>query len=196
MVSADSPIKTAHDLVKASRAKPGVYNYGSAGLGSPAHLMHELLKNRTGIYAVHIPYRGTAEAVQGLLTNDIQSTFDTLPLLLPHIRGGKLRALAVSTPARVSHLPDVPTLKELGLSDTDVLTWYALIVPAGTPKPIVDRLHKEYTAVANLPEVQKFLADQGLVYVPNTQSQFVARIEEETRRWATVIREKKIEVEQ
>jgi tripartite-type tricarboxylate transporter receptor subunit TctC len=155
-----------------------------------------MLKTRTGIFVVHVPYRGTAEVLQGMMTNDIQSAFDTLPLLLPHIRAGKLRALAVSTPERVAHLPDVPTLKELSLSDTDVLTWYALIVPAGTPKPIVDRLHKEYTAVANMPEVQKFLADQGLVYVPNTQAQFANRIEEETKRWARLIVEKKIEVEQ
>jgi tripartite-type tricarboxylate transporter receptor subunit TctC len=196
VVPADSPIKTAAELVKASRAKPGIYNFGSVGLGSPAHLTYEMLKSRTGMYVVHIPYRGTAEIVQALMTNDIQSTFDTLPLLLPHIRGGKLRALAVSTPQRVGHLPDVPTLKELGLSDVDVLTWYALIAPAGTPKPIIDRLQKEYTLVSNQPEVQKFLADQGLVYVPNTQAQFAARIEEETRRWAKVIQEKKIEVEQ
>jgi tripartite-type tricarboxylate transporter receptor subunit TctC len=196
VVPMDSPIKSAADLVKASRAKPGAYNFGSVGLGSPAHLTYEMLKGRTGIFVVHVPYRGTAEVLQGMMTNDIQSAFDTLPLLLPHIRGGKLRALAVSTPERVSHLPDVPTLKELGLSDTDVLTWYALIVPAGTPKPIVDRLHKEYTAVANMPEVQKFLADQGLVYIPNTQAQFVTRIDDETKRWAKIIQEKKIEVEQ
>lgn len=196
VVPADSPFKTVADLVNASRAKPGTYNFGSVGLGSPAHLTYEMLKNRTSIFVVHVPYKGTSEVLLGLFSSDIHSAFDTLPSLLPHIRAGKLRALAVSTRERVSHLPDIPTLRELALSDAEVLGWYALIVPAGTPKPIIDRLQKEYTAVSNMPEIQKFLADQGLVYIPNTQSQFADRIDEETRRWAKLIQEKKIVVEQ
>lgn len=196
VVSADSPIKTAQDLVAAARAKPGVHNFASVGLGSPAHLTYEMLKSRTGIDVVHVPYKGTNESLPAIFAGDIQSTFDTLPSLLPHIRAGKLRALAVTTPGRVPQLPEVPTLKELSLSDTDVVTWYALIVPAGTPQPVVDRLYKEYTAVAQLPEMQKLLADQGLIYLPNTTAQFQARIAEETGRWAKLIKDNKIEVEQ
>ena len=192
----DSPIKTARELVEAARAKPGVYNFGSHGLGSPAHLTYEMMVSRTGISVVHVPYKGAGDLLLGLMTNDVQSTFETLPSVMPQIRAGKLRALAVSTPERVGQLPDVPTLKELDLIDVDVLTWYALIVPTGTPKAIVDRLYDEYTAAANTPEIQKFLADQGLVYVPNTQAQFERRIEDETRRWENLIRDKNIVVPQ
>lgn len=194
VVSADSPIKTAQDLIASVRAKPGSHNFASVGLGSPAHLTYEMLKARTGIDVVHVPYKGTNESIPALLAGDIQSTFDTLPSLLPFIRSAKMRPLAVTTSARVPQLPDVPTLKELNLSDTDVVTWYALIAPANTPKPVVDRLYKEYTAVATSPEVQKFLNDQGLIYLPNTMAQFQARIEEETQRWAKLIRDNKIEV--
>jgi len=195
VVSADTPTNTAADLVTAYRARPDVYNFGSVGLGSPAHLMYEIVMGRVGVSAVHVPYKSTAEVLQGLLSGDIHSAFDTLPLLLPQIRAGKVRALAVSTLERAPQLPGVPTLGELGLSDVDVLTWYALIAPAGTPQAIVDRLYQTYTEVANLPEVQQFLAGQGLVYVANTQAQFAARIAAETRRWAHLIEEKQIRVE-
>ncbi len=196
VVAADSPIKNMQDFIAAAKAKPGVYNFASVGIGGPQHLIFELLKKRAGINVVHVPYKGTTESLPAILSGDVQSTFDTLPFLLPHIRAGKVRALAVSTPARVPQLPDVPSLKELGLSDTDIVTWYALIVPAKTPKPIVDRLYKEYTAVALSPDVQKLLAEQGLVYLPNTSAEFQARIDDETARWANVIRDNKIEVAQ
>jgi len=193
--SIDSRIETAGELMAAYRAQPDAYNFGSVGLGSPAHLMFEIVLGRAAASAVHVPYKSTAEVLQALLSRDIHSAFDTLPLLLPQIRAGRVRALAVSTVARVPQLPDVPTLGELGLSDVDVLTWYALIAPTGTPQPIVDRLYQAYTEVAQLPEVQRFLAEQGLVYVANTQAQFAARIAAETRRWARVIAEKQIQVE-
>ncbi|TWS96160.1 tripartite tricarboxylate transporter substrate binding protein [Reyranella sp. CPCC 100927] len=196
VVTGDSPIKSAHELVAAAQAKPGVLNFASVGLGSPAHLTFELLKKRTGINVVHVPYKGTNESLPAMFAGDIQTTFDTLPSLLPHINGGRLRALAVTTPQRVPQLPDVPTLKELSLADTEVASWYALIAPAGTPQPIVERLYKEYTAAAQLPEIQKLLADQGLIYLPNTMAQFQARIADETARWAQVIKDNKLEVEQ
>ena len=196
VVANDSPIKSMQDLIAAAKAKPGYYNYASVGIGGPQHLIMEILKARTGVFMVHVPYKGTTESLPAILAGDVHATFDTLPFLLPHIRAGKIRALAVSTPNRVPQLPDVPTLKELKLSDTDVVTWYALIVPAKTPKPIVDRLYKEYTAVAQQPEVQKLLAEQGLIYIPNSTPEFQTRIEDETKRWATVIRNNKIEVAQ
>ena len=196
VVSGDSPIKTVQDLVTAAKQKPGAYNFASVGIGGPQHLIFELLKSRAGFDMVHVPYKGTTESLPAILAGDVHTTFDTLPFLLPHIRSGKVRALAVSTPGRVPQLPDVPTLKELRLGDTDVVTWYALIVPARTPRAIVDRLYREYTAVAQLPEIQKLLAEQGLVYIPNSTAEFQARIEEETKRWATVIRDNRIEVSQ
>jgi tripartite-type tricarboxylate transporter receptor subunit TctC len=194
VVAADSPLKTAKDLVDAARAKPGAYNFASVGLGSPQHLTFEMLKTRNKVDLVHIPYKGTNESYPAIIAGDVHATIDTLPFLLPHIRAGKLRALAVTTAGRVSQLPDVPTLQELSLSDTEVASWYALIVPAGTPQPIVERLYAEYTRVAQQPEVQKLLADQGLIYLPNTTQQFQSRIDDETRRWAKLIRDNKIEV--
>ena len=196
VVSGESPIKSALELIDAAKAKPGSYNFASVGLGSPAHLTFELLKKRTAIDVVHVPYKGTNESLPALFAGDIQMTFDTLPSLLPHIKAGKLRALAVTTLQRVPQLPDVPSLKELSLADSEVVSWYALIAPAGTPQPIVDRLYKEYTAAANLPDVQKLLADQGLIYLPNTTAQFQTRIADETARWAQLIKDNRLEIDQ
>ena len=196
VVSGDSPIKTVKDLIDAAKAKPGVLNYASVGPGSPAHLTFELLKKRTGVDLLHVPFKGTNESLPALFAGDIQATFDTLPSLLPHIQAGRLRALAVTTLQRVPQLPDVPSLKELSLGDAEVVTWYAVIAPAGTPQPIVDRLYKEYTAAALQPAVQKLLADQGLIYLPNTTAEFQARIAAETARWAQLIKDNKLEVDQ
>lgn len=196
VVSGNSPIKSAQELIDAAKAKPGSYNFASVGLGSPAHLTFELLKKRTGIDVVHVPYKGTNESLPALFAGDIQTTFDTLPSLLPHIRAGKLRALAVTTLQRVPQLPDIPSLKELSLADSEIVSWYALIAPSGTPQPIVDRLYKEYTAAANLADVQKLLADQGLIYLPNTTAQFQARIADETARWAQLIKDNRLEIDQ
>lgn len=193
VVAADSPFQSAKGLLDAARAKPGAYNFASVGLGSPQHLTFEMLKTRNGVNLVHVPYKGTTESYPALLAGDVHATIDTLPFLLPHIRAGKLRALAVTTAVRVSQLPEVPTLQELALSDTEVASWYALIAPAGTPKAVVERLYTEYTRVAQQPEVQKLLADQGLIYLPNTTEQFQQRLEEETRRWAKLIRDNRFE---
>jgi len=196
VVSGDSPIKTVKDLIDAAKAKPGVLNYASVGPGSPAHLTFEILKKRTAIDLLHVPFKGTNESLPAMFAGDIHAMFDTLPLALPHIQAGKLRALAVTTSERVPQLPDVPTLKELGLVDDEVVTWYAVIAPAGTPTPIVDRLYREYTAAAGTPEVKKMLTDNGLIYLPNTMAQFQARIADETRRWAQIIKENNLQLDQ
>jgi len=196
VVAGNSPIRTAQELIDAAKAKPGVMNFASVGPGSPAHLTFELLKKRTGIDVVHVPFKGTNESLPALFAGDIQTTFDTLPSLLPHIQAGRLRALAVTTLQRVPQLPEVPTLKELPLSDDEVVTWYAVIAPAGTPQPVIDRLYREYTAAAGAPEVKKMLTDNGLIYLPNTMAQFQARIADETLRWARLIKENKLELDQ
>lgn len=196
VVSGDSAIKTAKDLIDAAKAKPGVLNYASVGPGSPAHLTFELLKKRAAIDLLHVPFKGTNESLPAMFAGDIHAMFDTLPLALPHLQAGKLRALAVTTLQRVPQLPDVPTLKELSLGDDEVVTWYAVIAPAGTPQPIVDRLYREYTAAAGTPEVKKMLTDNGLIYIPNTMAQFQERIARETARWAQIIRENKLQLDQ
>ncbi len=196
VVAGNSPIRTAQELIDAAKGRPGVLNSASVGPGSPAHLTFELLKKRTGIDVVHVPFKGTNESLPALFAGDIQTTFDTLPSLLPHIQAGRLRALAVTTLQRVPQLPDVPSLKELALADSEIVSWYALIAPAGTPQPIVERLYKDYTAAAQAPDVQKLLSDQGLIYLPNTTAQFQARVAEETARWAQLIKENKLEIDQ
>lgn len=189
------PAKTVAELIAAAKAQPGKLNYASVGIGTAQHLIFEMFKKKQGTDMVHVPYKGTNESLPALIDGQVQAMFDTLPLMLPQIRAGKIRAIAVTTPRRVEQLPEVPTLAEAGYPEVDVVTWYAVIAPAGTPKAIVDRLYKEYTAVALLPEVQKFLAEQGLVYLPNTQGQFASRIEAESARWEQLVREQNIKVE-
>jgi len=189
------PVKTVQDLIGYAKFHPGKLNYASVGIGTAQHLIFEMFKTRDGADMVHIAYKGTNASLPDLIDNRVQAMFDTLPLMLPQIKGGKIRALAVTTPQRVPQLPEVPTLAEAGYPDINVVTWYAVIAPAGTPPAIVDRLYREYTAVAQLPEVQKFLADQGLVYLPNTQGQFASRIDAERARWGQIIAKQGIKVE-
>jgi tripartite-type tricarboxylate transporter receptor subunit TctC len=196
VVPANSPAKSVRDLISMAKAQPGKLNYASVGVGAAQHLIFEMFKKKDGTNMVHVPYKGTNESLPALLDNQVQAMFDTLPSMLPQIRGGKIRALAVTTPQRVPQLPDVPTLIESGYPEVDVVTWYALIAPAGTPRAITDRLYKEYTTVSQMPEVQKFLAEQGLVYIPNTQAQFISRIDAERGRWGQIIAEQGIKVEQ
>lgn len=194
VVPASSSFKTAKEFFDAARAKPNGYNFASVGVGGPQHLSFELINGRLGITMVHVPFKGTTEYLPSITSGEVQSAIDTLPLLMPFIKQGRLRALAVTTPNRVPQLPDVPTLKEVGLLEEPVLSWYALIAPAATPKPVVDRLYAEYTAVAKTPEIKKLLDDQGLVYLPNTTAEFQANIERETKRWAKIIADNKIQV--
>ena len=196
VVSANAPFKTLAEFVNAARAQPGKYNYASVGLGSPQHLTFELVQGSAGVQLEHIPSKGTTEFLPSLIAGEVHASIDTLPLLLPHIQSGKLRALAVTAGARVPQLPDVPTLQELSLLDEPVLSWYALIVPARTPKPIIDKLYREYSAAAQTPEIKRLLNEQGLVYVPTTPEAFKASVERETQRWAKIIRDNRIEVAQ
>ncbi|QRF61886.1 tripartite tricarboxylate transporter substrate binding protein [Variovorax paradoxus] len=194
VVPVTSQFKSARELVEAARAKPGAYNFASVGLGSPAHLTFELVNAKAGIQIVHVPYKGTNEALPAVIAGDVHATFDTLSSLQPFIKAGKLRPLAVTTAERVAQLPEVPTLKELGLLDDPVLSWYALIAPARTPAAIVAKLYKAYGDAAQTPEIQKLLAAQGLIYLPMSSAEFQAGIDKETARWARIIQDHRIEV--
>jgi len=194
VVPVTSQFKSARDLVEAARAKPGAYNFASVGLGSPAHLTFELVNAKAGIQIVHVPYKGTNEALPAVIAGDVHATFDTLSSLQPFIKAGKLRPLAVTTAERVAQFPEVPTLKELGLLDDAVLSWYALIAPARTPAAIVAKLYKAYGDAAQTPEIQKLLAAQGLIYLPMSSAEFQAGIDKETARWGRIIQDHRIEV--
>lgn len=189
------PANNVRELIALARAQPGKLNYASVGIGTLQQLAFQLILNKTPADIVHVPYKGTSESLPNLMGGQVQAMIDTLPVLMTQIKAGKIRALAVTTPQRVPQLPDVPTLAEAGYPEIDAMSWYAVIVPTGTPKSIIDRLHREYTAAAQTPEVQKFLSEQGLVYLPNTQGQFAARIEAESARWGQIIRDNNIKVE-
>lgn len=194
VVPANSPIRDVAGLIAAARAAPGRMNYASVGVGTAQHLIFEMFRRRDGIAMEHVPYRGTNESLPAMMQGSIQAMFDTLPLMLPQIRDGAVRAIAVTTPSRLAQLPDVPTLAEAGY-DIDVVTWYAVIAPAGTPAPVQERLWREYTRVAETAEAQRFLAEQGLIHLPMSQSAFAARVATESARWASIIREQNIRID-
>ncbi len=194
VVGASSPIRDVAGLIAAARAEPGKLNYGSVGVGTAQHLIFEMFRARDGIDMVHVPYRGTNDSLPALLTGDVHAMFDTLPSMLPQIRAERVRALAVTTPARVPHLPDVPTLGEVGYPEVDIVTWYAVIVPTGTPEPIQARLAREYGAVSATDETRAFLETHGLIYLPNTPAEFAARVAAERAHWGKLITERNIRV--
>ncbi|NMJ43643.1 tripartite tricarboxylate transporter substrate binding protein [Roseomonas sp. JC162] len=194
VVNKDLPAQSVADLIALAKARPGRLNYGSVGIGTAQHLIFEMFRQRDGIAMEHVPYRGNTDSLIALLANDIQAMFETLPTILPAIRDGRVRALAVTTPTRVPQLPEVPTLAEAGQPGIEVSTWYAVIAPARTPDAVLDRLYAVYTEVAQRPDMQQFLAEQGLVYLPNTRAGFAERIAAESARWATIIRERGISV--
>ena len=194
VVNRDLPVRSPAELLDYSRTRPGGINYASVGVGTAQHLIFEMLRGQVNQPMTHIPYRGTQDGLIALMQNDVQATFDALPSMQGPIRDGQVRALAVTTPGRVPALPEVPTLQELGY-DVEVATWYALIVPAGTPEAIQSRLYTEYTRVAQLPEMRRFLDEQGLIYLPNPPGAFAQRIVAETRRWGEIIRANNIRLE-
>lgn len=195
VVPNNSPIRDVAGLIAAVRAAPGRMNYASVGVGTAQHLIFEMFRRRDGIQMEHVPYRGTNESLPAMMQGSIHAMFDTLPLMMPQIRDGAVRALAVTTPTRIPQLPNVPTMIESGYPEVDVVTWYAVIAPAGTPGAIQERLWQAYSRVAETAEAQRFLAEQGLIFMPMTQAAFAARIAAESARWATIIREQNIRIE-
>jgi len=195
VVNNSLPAKNIAELVALTKAEPDRYNYGSAGPGSAHHLIGEMFKLRTGAKLTHVPYAGSAPAVTGLLSDQVQVMFDTVPSALPHIKGGKTRALAATTAKRSSALPDVPTLQESGLEGFDVGTWMGLVAPAGTPPEIVQRLNKELVAVVNDPDVQKQLLNQGIEPDPSTPEALAQRINNEVHQFADLVKQAQLKVE-
>src|SRR5581483_12300049 len=177
------------DLLAAARAKPGTLVYGTAGNGTPPHMTGELFKAYTGVDITHVPYKGRAPALADLIAGQIPIMFDNVPPLLPHVRSGRIKAIAVTSLARIAVLPDVPTLHELGLKDFDAVGWNGLLAPAGTPRPIVNRVHDEVVRVLAIPEVRDGLTSQGADIVGNSPDQFAAWIRAEVKKWAGVVQQ-------
>ena len=162
VVSSDSPIKTAADLIAAAKRDPGKLNYGSGGNGSPQHIAMALFANQAGISLTHVPYKGATQAAVGVAGKEVDAAFQGIATVNSLVQAGKLRLIAVSTPKRMAQFPTVPTVNESGLAGFEFNSWFAMMAPAGTPKTIVDQLHKEITKTLADPEVQNKLTLQGL----------------------------------
>lgn len=188
--------RTARDLFDAARKAPGKLSYASVGAGSPHHLAFELLKQRTGTFIVHIPYRGAAPAVQDVLGNQVPMMVIDTAVGLPHIRAGRLVALGVASRRRLAALPDVPTFEEQGIRDAEMFAWQGMVVPPGTPRDLAARLAAELQKALAHPETAKKLTDFGLeVITPTEPSAMAAYIAGETARWHALIRERGIKLE-
>ncbi|MCC6193250.1 MAG: tripartite tricarboxylate transporter substrate binding protein [Burkholderiales bacterium] len=196
VINADVPARTLPELIALAKAKPGTISYASSsGIGSTAHLAGELLGSASGINIVHIPYKGNAEAITALLAGQVQMAISGLPPMIAHIQSGKLRALAVTGPARMKQLPDVPTVTELGMKDIDVSAWYGFVAPAGTPPETVAKLHDAIAKVIARPDIQqRFLATGTESYV-TTPKQFADLIKSDGTRWAAVIKKANVKAQ-
>ena len=174
------------ELVFLAKAKPGTLNFASFGNGTSNHLVGEAFRAATGINIVHIPYKGSAPAITDLLGGQVQMTFDTVPVVLPQVRAGKLKALAVATPKRSPLAPEVPTMDEAGVAGFFGGTWFGVLAPARTPSSVVDRLNTEISAILRAPDVVQTFTDRGIEPVGNGTAEFRAFIEAESRRWLKV----------
>jgi len=194
-VSEKSPYKTLADLVTDAKKNPAKINYGSAGNGSAGHLAMEYFSSEAGIDLVHVPYKGSGPMLTDLIGGQIQATFNGLPSLMGQIKGGTLRPLAVGSAERSKVLPNVPTLSESGYKGFETSQWYGIIVPAGTPQPIIDRLQREIAKSLKSKEDSKRMLEDGAVLVGDTPAQFTAFIKLEQNRWNKVIEKAKITID-
>lgn len=195
LVGAEQPFKNVKDLIAAAKAKPGSIAFASAGQGSSQHMSGEMFKLLAGAELTHVPYKGSAPAIQDVIGGQIPMSFETVTVAAPHIQSGKVRALAVTSAARSPALPNVPTLQEAGVPGFDVASWQALYAPAGTPPAIVNRLNFEVEKILAQAEIKAKLDSLGLVHSPNTPSQFVAFGSAEMAKWVKVVKEGKVKVE-
>ena len=194
-VNAQLPAKDVKELVAYAKANPGKVNYASVGPGSSSHLNGELLKSLAGIDIVHIPFNGSPPAVTSTVQGETQMLFAVMQPLQPQIQAGKLRALAVTSAKRFPLLPDLPTIAESGYPKFESLAWNGVLVPAGTPKPVVARLNAEINAILKMPDVQQKLSAAGFDLIGGTPEDFGALIKAESEKWAPVIKSAGIKID-
>ena len=187
-INASLPVKTFQELVAYVKARPGKLNYASVGNGSSSHLGMELLKSMTGMDIVHVPFNGSPPAVKSTVQDETQMLFAVMQPLQAQIDAGKLRALAVTTPKRFPLLPDLPSIAESGVPGFEVNAWNGVLVPAATPRAIVERLNREINAILAMPDVRAKLNAQGFELVGGTPEAFGKLIADDAARWAPVIR--------
>ncbi|MBX9812532.1 MAG: tripartite tricarboxylate transporter substrate binding protein [Burkholderiales bacterium] len=186
------PVKTIRDLIGFARAKPGELRYGSGGPGNATHLAVELFNGMAGISMLHVPYKGSGPALADLIGGQVHLMFANLTAGLPHVKSGRLRALAVTGQRRSPIVPDLPTVSESGLPGYVVTSYYGIFVPAGTPRSIVERLNTEIAKAMQAPDMREHLASEGADPVTSTPEQFAAFIRAEIDKWSKVVKAAKV----
>jgi tripartite-type tricarboxylate transporter receptor subunit TctC len=189
------PARSLQEFIALAKSRPGELNFGSGGSGTSNHLGGELFNMVAGVKLVHVPYKGVNLAMNDVLAGNVQLVLIGIPAVAPHIRAGRLHALAVLAPQRSSALPDVPTAAEAGLPGFEVTTWYGVLAPAGTPRAIIERINTELIRVMNAPDLQPRLADLATEPRSGTPEEFGAYLREEMSKWAEVIRKAGIRAE-
>jgi tripartite-type tricarboxylate transporter receptor subunit TctC len=189
VVNPSLPVKSVQELIAYAKANPGKLNFASSGNGTSIHLSGELFKVMAGVQMTHVPYKGSAPALQDLIAGQVQLMFDNLPPSLPQIKAGKLRALAVTTAKRSPALPDLPTIAESGLPGFESSSWFGLLAPAGTPQPIVAKLNAEVNAWLATPEAKEKLLASGANPAGGSPEDFAKHIAAETAKWQKVVKE-------
>ncbi len=194
-VNPSMPANTLSEFTALAKASPGKLNFGSSGTGGAPHLAGELYKRMAGVDIVHVPYKGLAPAITDLLGGQIQVLFADVGLVRPHFKSGKLKAIAVTGRERSLTLPDVPTMMEAGLAGYRAGTWYGLLAPAGTPKPIITRLNAEVRKALALPDVKSQFMTQAADPAPTTPEQFATLIRDDFNKWSQLIKDAKIKLQ-
>jgi len=186
------PARSVKELIALARAKPGLLNYSSAGTGSTTHMAMELFKSMVRVDFLHIPYKGAAPAVLDLVGGHVDLAFAPLPVMLPHIKSGRIRPLAVSTAKRTSALPDVPTVAEAAIPEFEATNSVGVLAPAATPRDIIVKLNAEIVRILGLPEIRERLLGLGAEPVANSPGQFAVFLKADIVRWAKVVKDAKI----
>ena len=190
------PVMTVRELIALAKRRPGELNFCSSGQGAAPHLMGELLKLQTGIEMTHVPYKGAGPCVVDLLGGHVQLTFEAMAPLLPHVKAGKLRILAVMSDKRSPVLPDIPTIEQAtGITGLTAGTWYGIVAPAATPRETINRLNAATVQVVNEPKMRQWLADQGLDPVTGAPEDLGALLHSEVSKWARVVKAAKVSVQ-
>jgi tripartite-type tricarboxylate transporter receptor subunit TctC len=182
------PASTVAEFIALAKARPGTLNYASSGPGTPYHMAGELFKAMAGVDVVHVPYKGSSGARTDVLGGQVQMMFDAITTMAPQVRAGKLKALGTSGKVRSTVLPEVPTVSEAGVPGYDAVIWLGIMAPAGTPRPVIERLNAEITRAANAPETKEGWAKQGAVAMSMTPDEFGRFMREDIEKWARVVK--------
>ncbi len=182
-------VSSVKELISLAKAREGQLNFGAPGLGGPGHLSGVMFNYQAGVKTTHVPYKGAAAVITGLLSGEVDFMFATVLSGMPHVKSGRVKALAVTSAKRSPIVPELPTMMEAGLKNFESVTWYGVLTGAGTPAPIVQKIHSDILAVVKTPDVSQNLTSQGVEIVGNTPQQFAAQLRSEIKKWALIVKQ-------